>query len=73
MMGAELRVGSRIWGRLVVALRPVQVPAHVLVDCVAKENPAGLPAWDATITSPYTKSGTIGVTIFHNEYFPEQP
>lgn len=71
MTGADLKVGSRVWGRTILSLRRMQVPALVLHESVARAHPQGLPAWDATITSPYTKSGTIGVTIFHNDYFPE--
>lgn len=66
--GADLKVGDRVWGELILRLHPMQVPAKVLIESVALAHPEGLPAWDATITSPHTKSGTIGITIFHGEY-----
>lgn len=60
----ELKAGMRVWGRTVISARRTIVPTCVLIDSVARKHPNGLPAWDAVISSPYTKSGKIAATVF---------
>lgn len=69
--GRDLTVGSRAYGRTVLALRPYLVPACVLHAYYAERFPNGMPAWIATLTSPHTKSGTIGMTIFLDDVVEE--
>lgn len=69
--GRELKIGDRAYGRTILALSQYTVPASVLHDYYAERFPNGMPAWIATLTSPHTKSGKIGMTIFMDDTVPE--
>lgn len=62
----------RCEGRTILSLVFRQIPAKILVESVAREHPGGLPGWSAVTTSPYTKSGKIGITFFHDDWYPEE-